>query len=102
LPKAAHASFVRPERFRRRAADGARRERQVGPHGLRLLRERLTVGVAGDITACDLVGAPWRGETAGCHGFHEPAGSGFHLTGVTASGVPFSELTQPAAVSLNG
>jgi hypothetical protein len=27
---------------------------------------------------------------------------GFHSEGVTASGVPFPELTQPAAVSLNG
>jgi hypothetical protein len=27
---------------------------------------------------------------------------GFHFTGVTAKGVPFAELTQPAAVSLLG
>jgi hypothetical protein len=52
--------------------------------------------------AGDLVGAPDRGETAGCHGFHGAAGSGFHFTGVTASGVPLLELIQPDAVSLHG
>jgi len=60
--------------------------------------ERLPVGVT---AAGDLVGAPGHWEAAG-HGFHEPAGSGFHLTGVTASGVPLLELTQPDAVRLHG
>jgi hypothetical protein len=50
----------------------------------------------------DRVGAPGRWEAAGGHGFHEPAGNGFHLTGVTASGVPLLELTQPDAVRLHG
>jgi hypothetical protein len=37
----------------------------------------------------------------GGHGFHGPAGSGFHFTGVTARGVPLLELIQPEAVSLH-
>jgi len=36
------------------------------------------------------------------YGFHPPARYGFHLTGVTASGVPLLELTQPYAVRLHG
>jgi hypothetical protein len=40
-------------------------------------------------------------EAAGCHGFHPPE-YGFHLAGVTASGVPLLELTQPDAVRLHG
>ena len=42
------------------------------------------------------------GEATGRHGFHPPARYGFHLTGVTASGVPLLELTQPDAVRLHG
>jgi hypothetical protein len=53
------------------------------------------MGVTDDI-------APGRGEGAGRHGFHPPARYGFHLTGVTASGVPLLELTQPDAVRLHG
>jgi hypothetical protein len=58
------------------------------------------VGVTDDVAAGDLVG-PGRGETAGRHGFHGPAGSAFHFTGVTARGVPLLELIQPDAVSLH-
>jgi hypothetical protein len=42
------------------------------------------------------------GEAVGCHRFFRRATYGFHCKGVTASGVPLPELTQPAAVSLNG
>jgi hypothetical protein len=62
--------------------------------------DRLTVGVTDDIAAGDLFGAPGRREAARRHGFHPPARYGFHLTGMTASGVPLLELTQPDAVSL--
>ena len=34
------------------------------------VRERLTVGVADDVAAGDLVGAPGRREAAGRHGFY--------------------------------
>jgi hypothetical protein len=34
--------------------------------------------------------------------FYRAASYGFHLTGVTASGVPLLELTQPDAVLLHG
>ena len=61
------------------------------------MRERLTV-----VVADDLVGAPGREEAAVRHGFHPPARYGFHLPGVTASGVPLLELTQPDAVRLHG
>jgi hypothetical protein len=49
-----------------------------------------------------LVGAPGHREAAGWHGFYRPAPYGFHLTGVTASGVPLLELTQRDAVRLQG
>jgi hypothetical protein len=56
------------------------------------------------------LGSPlWRGafddgrqEAAGCHHFFGRGKYGLHCKGVTASGVPLPELTQPAAVSLNG
>jgi hypothetical protein len=49
-----------------------------------------------------IVAAPGCGEAAGRHGFHPAAGSGFHLTGVTASGVPLLEPIQPDAMGLRG
>jgi hypothetical protein len=42
------------------------------------------------------------GRVAGGHRFFGRATYGLHCKGVTASGVPLPELTQPAAVSLNG
>ena len=41
-------------------------------------------------------------ERAGYHRFFGRGTYGLHCKGVTASGVPLPELTQPAAVSLNG
>jgi hypothetical protein len=41
-------------------------------------------------------------ERAGCHRFFGRGTYGLHCKGLTASGVPLPELTQPAAVSLNG
>jgi hypothetical protein len=62
----------------------------------------LPVGVANDVAARHRVGVPRCRETAGCHrGGGEPW-YGLQRTGVTASGVPLPELTQPAAVSLLG
>ena len=64
--------------------------------------QRLTVGVADDVAAGDIVGAPGRGETAGCYGFRRSGTYRLHFTGVTESGVPLPELIQPDAVSLHG
>jgi hypothetical protein len=41
-------------------------------------------------------------RAAGGHRFFGRATYGLHCKGVTASGVPLPELTQPVAVSLNG
>jgi hypothetical protein len=89
----------------RPASDGADSEAVASPAdhlGFALSgSKRLTVGVTDDIAACDLVGAPGRGETTGYQASIPPP-YGFHLTGGTASGVPLLELIQPDAVRLHG
>jgi len=95
------------ERSRCRASGSHARVRLSGvpaPDAIRFIIRTTARLVALDMCECPAFGVDMSGcgEAAGRQGFHPPARYGFHLTGVTASGVPLLELTQPDAVRLHG